>query len=392
MANSGIGPIPRNDGAQQLTENAVRIVAGPPQISRLAAVVALLHIQGRHGAPTQVLPEKIAIITGDPSLPDATKQDHRYGPEDLTVHAKMREAFASLGKFEHIVIEQHAGLFERLEKFAPDLVVNFCDTGLFNKPEYEIHIATQLEVMRLPYTGAPPRAMLCCYDKQIVRLLAEALGVAVPMEQFVPATEVRNASITTFPALIKPNTADGSVGITKDAVVLDKQQARAYLDWLADELPGRDVLIQEYLPGTEYGLGILGNPEGEFAALPMLEVDFSALPEGFAPILSFESKTDPDSPYWNDIRLQPAGLPEKRQRELAERCRALFQRLTLRDYGRFDFRTAADGTIKLMEVNPNPAWAYDAKFAVMAGFAGWSYAEMLEKLVATAWARVKPGS
>jgi D-alanine-D-alanine ligase len=335
-----------------------------------------------------VLPRRIAIVTGDPSLPDPTKHGQRYGPEDLAVHDAMREAFSSLGKFEYTVIEQHAGLFERLHEIDPDLVVNFCDTGLFNNPDHEIHIATQLETMGLPYTGAPPRAMLFCYDKQIVRLIAEALGFDVPAERFVPAAEVSTAVVPVFPALIKPNTADGSVGITKNAVVNDRNEARDYLGWLASELPGRDVLIQEYLPGTEYGLGIIGNPDDKFLPLPMLEVDFSGLPAGLAPILSFESKTDPGSPYWHDIRLKPAGLAETRQQELAERCRGLFRRLCLRDYGRFDFRTAADGHIKLMEVNPNPAWAYDAKLAVMAGFAGWSYADMLETLVATAWTRV----
>ncbi|MDH3534050.1 MAG: D-alanine--D-alanine ligase [Gammaproteobacteria bacterium] len=331
-------------------------------------------------------------MTGDPSLPDPTKQGHRYGPADLAVHDRMREAFATLGKFEHTIIERHEGIFDALRAIDPQLVVNFCDTGLFNNPDHEIHLATQLETMGLPYTGAPPRGMLLCYDKQIVRLVAEAMGMDVPMERFVPAAEVREASVTIFPALIKPNTADGSVGITKDAVVTNAREARDYLAWLADELPGRDVLLQEYLPGAEYGLGIIGNPEGGFEQLPMLEVDFSALPDGCTPILSFESKTDPDSPYWTDIGLQPASLPRARQQELGDRCRALFRRLSLRDYGRFDFRTAADGTIKLMEVNPNPAWGYDAKLAVMAGFAGWSYAELLETLVRTAWTRVTRGA
>ena len=340
----------------------------------------------------QALPERIAIVTGDPSLPDPTKQGHRYGPADLAVHDRMREAFATLGKFEHTIIERHEGIFDALRAIDPQLVVNFCDTGLFNNPDHEIHLATQLETMGLPYTGAPPRGMLLCYDKQIVRLVAEAMGMDVPMERFVPAAEVREASVTIFPALIKPNTADGSVGITKDAVVTNAREARDYLAWLADELPGRDVLLQEYLPGAEYGLGIIGNPEGGFEQLPMLEVDFSALPDGCTPILSFESKTDPDSPYWTDIGLQPASLPRARQQELGDRCRALFRRLSLRDYGRFDFRTAADGTIKLMEVNPNPAWGYDAKLAVMAGFAGWSYAELLETLVRTAWTRVTRGA
>ena len=338
------------------------------------------------------LPRSIAVITGDPSLPDPTKDGQRYGPEDLEVHARMKAAFAEIRDLEVTVIERHEGLFDRLADLAPDLVVNFCDTGFRNRPEQEIHVVTQLELLGLPYTGATPRGMILCYDKQVVRLVAESLGVPVAAEQFIVAEQIPDAQVQAFPALIKPNMADGSVGITKDAVVHDAAQARRYLDWLAETLPGRDVLVQEYLPGPEYGLGLLGNADTGLTPLPMLEVDFSGLPDDCAPILSFESKAQPDSPYWTDIGLRPASLPRERQQALADRCRQLFGRLSLRDYGRFDFRTAADGTIRLMEVNPNPAWGYDAKFAVMSGFAGWSYADMLERLVAAAWSRITAGA
>ncbi|MGB0513637.1 MAG: D-alanine--D-alanine ligase family protein, partial [Wenzhouxiangellaceae bacterium] len=320
------------------------------------------------------LPDRIAVLTGDPSLPDPTKQHQRYGPEDLAVHAAMKEAFATIPGIEVHVLEEHAKMFEELDRLRPDLVVNFCDTGLFNRPDQEIHVVTALDQLGLPYTGAPPRAMLICFDKQIVRLVAESLGVPVPRERFLPAGSVRDASLDEFPVLIKPNAADGSVGITKNAVAKNATEAREYLGWLATELPDRDVLVQEYLPGPEFGLGLLGNPgmAGGLQGLPMLEVDFSALPEGLAPILSFESKADPDSPYWTDIRFRPASLPTEDQAALAANCQTLFARLGLRDYGRFDFRTAADGTVRLMEVNPNPAWGFDAKLAIMAGLADWS--------------------
>ena len=334
-----------------------------------------------------MLPRRIAFITGDPSLPDPTKQNDCYGPEDIALHDELRRTLAAIGKFEFEVIERHAGLFDRLREYGPQLVVNFCDTGLFNRPENEIHVATQLELMGLPYTGAPPRAMLLCYDKQIVRLLAMAIGIDVPAEQFVVAADLDKATVPRFPALIKPNTADGSVGITSRSVVNDAGEARDYLAWIASELPGTDVLIQEYLPGPEYGLGILGNPGHGFTALPMIEIDFSSLPAGLPPILAYEAKAEPDSPYYDAVSSHAASLSETQQREIAARCQALFKRLSLRDYGRFDFRTAADGTIRLMEVNPNPAWGYNATLATMAGFAGWDYARLLETLVAIAWRR-----
>lgn len=66
----------------------------------------------------------------------------------------------------------------------------------------------------------------------------------------------------------------------------------------------------------------------------------------------------------------------------------LFRRLGLRDYGRFDFRAAADGRLRLMEVNPNPAWANDGKLAFMASFAGIAYRDMLRLFLEGAVARV----
>ena len=40
-------------------------------------------------------------------------------------------------------------------------------------------------------------------------------------------------------------------------------EARAYIEWLRRELPGRAILIQEYLPGAEYGVGLIGNVDDD---------------------------------------------------------------------------------------------------------------------------------
>ena len=332
-------------------------------------------------------PCRLTVLTGDHKAADPTKPGAHYNPEDFVTHNAMVAAFESLPGYQIDVINDHDGLLERLRDSRPDLVVNFCDTGYRNQPTRELNVPAYLELLEIPYTGAPPAAMVICYDKQIVRLVAEAQGVPVPYESFVAAGTAAADLPCRFPMLIKPNTADGSVGITKDSVVRTPAEAADYFAWLGRTLPGRDALFQEYLPGPEYGIGIIGNPDGELTVLPALEVDFSALPDGLNPILSYESKTDPQSPYWTDIRFKKAVLPERREAMLADHAVRLFRRLGLRDYGRFDFRCAEDGEPRLMEVNPNPAWANDGKLAFMAGFAGIAYPQMLDMIVKAARAR-----
>jgi D-alanine-D-alanine ligase len=330
---------------------------------------------------------RICVLTGDPRLPDLTKRDHCYHAEDFATHLAMREAFESLPGFAFEFLDDHERLLERLSDDPPDLVINFCDTGLCNVAAQELHVPALLEIFGVPYSGASPACMAICYDKQIVRLVAAALGIPVPREICLAPDERLPERSDLYPALIKPNQADGSVGITKDALVRSPEEAERYVAWLRRELPGRAILVQEYLQGPEYGVGLIGNPGSRLEALPVLEVDFTRLPPGLAPILSFESKALPDSPYWTEIRFRRAAAGDTTLDRMVGHAKRLFARLGCRDYGRFDFRCAADGEPRLLEVNPNPAWANDGKLAFMAGFAGIAYPDLLKMILDAALRR-----
>jgi D-alanine-D-alanine ligase len=333
-------------------------------------------------------PVRVCVLTGDPRLPDATKRGGRYNEEDAATHAGMKQALESLSGYRFEFLDDHERVFEHFRRNRPDLVLNFCDTGYRNVAAQELHVAALLEMFGIPYSGAPPACMAICYDKQIVRLLAEAQAIPVPREARIDPDQPLDPLPDLYPALIKPNQADGSVGITADARVATPEQARAYLQWFRSALPGRAALMQEYLPGTEYSVGLIGNADGDLEALPLLEVDFSDLPAGLTPILSYESKTIPDSPYWTDIRFRQATVGEAVGGRMIADAKRLFQRLGCRDYARIDFRCDAAGVPRLMEVNPNPAWAYDGKLALMAGFADIPYAEMLRMILNAAVARI----
>jgi len=98
--------------------------------------------------------------------------------------------------------------------------------------------------------------------------------VPVPLETYVDSDDISATMPSIFPALIKPAQGDSSIGITQNAVVRNAGQLVNYLDFLSSTMPGVPVLIQEFLSGREFSVGLVGNP-GKFEALPVLEVDYS---------------------------------------------------------------------------------------------------------------------
>lgn len=149
------------------------------------------------------------------------------------------------------------------------------------------------------------------------------------------------------------------MGITSKSVVHDRAQLVVYIEELISTYSLKEFVVQEYLTGTEYSVGMIGNPETGFHFFPVLQVDYSKIVrEGFEPILGWESKWDPDSPYWTDINYTPAKtipsvlphdkkvdlssykgcLTEEEEANLKMWCVTLFERFGCRDYARFDWR------------------------------------------------------
>ncbi|MCB9544815.1 MAG: methyltransferase domain-containing protein [Myxococcales bacterium] len=349
-------------------------------------------LTGRSPARRVVVPEpeaqgEVTVLLGDPRLPDPIKLGGKFNPEDLEVVERLKVALADLEGFEFKYFDDHKGLVKLLEERKPRFVLNFCDEGFHNDAFRELHVPALLELYGVPYSGAGPVCLGMCYDKALVRALAESLDVPVPAETWFHPSDQSATLPTVFPALLKPNFGDSSVGITAASVVHDERQLMERLDAIRSELPGRPILIQEFLEGAEYSVALVGNPGQGLQALPVLAVDYSALPADLPQILGYESKWEPDSPYWKHLRYVEADLPDVERQRLVDHSARLFERLGCRDYARFDFRAGADGTIKLLEVNPNPGWCWDGKLNLMASMQGWSYTELLEAVLRAALER-----
>jgi D-alanine-D-alanine ligase len=328
---------------------------------------------------------EITVLLGDPRLPDAIKRDGRFNEEDLDATRRLKTALAEYAGHRFHYLDDHGLFASHLFTSPPAFVLNLCDEGFRNQAAHELHIPALLEMSGIPYSGAGPECLALCRNKAWVRAIAADLQIPVPRETYWPGDADRGGLV--FPVLVKPNLGDGSVGITQHALARTALDLTTAITQAQVASPGCSLLLQEFLPGREYSVALLGNPATGLNALPVLEVDYSGLSASLPQMLTWESKWNPDSPYWKQIGYCRAELTRADERLLIRDSCILFERLECRDYARFDFRTGADGQIKLLEVNPNPGWCRDGKLNLMAGFAGMSYPGLLQSIIGAAWQR-----
>ena len=365
------------------------------------------------GMPIQAPPFKsILVLLGDPSKPCIGKLNNTWNDEDMQTRKRLIQAMCDGGIQPSIIqiAEDHEKLIQNLMEKKHEFVFNLCDEGWYNDALKELHVPAILETLNIPFSGAGPSCLAFCYDKGLVNASAAAIGIDTSREitfimdtklEYVPQVKNLVLRVTNqigYPAFIKPIKGDNSLGITGRSVVRSSNDVENYMIELHEQNID-EVLVQEYLQGTEYGVGMIGNPETGFTFLPIIEVDFSKITEqGLEPILGFESKWEPSSPYWNGIEYKTATLSHEVEDSLKKACVLLWERYKCRDYARFDFRCdvgrgdgidGLGGKIKLLEVNPNPGWCWDGKFACMAKMGGYDYGDMLNLILWAAWDRIE---
>ena len=333
-------------------------------------------------APTR----RVIVLLGDHRKKDTVKPGDKFDADDYHTIGELKKALAQNSGYRFTYIDNHDTLIDELRSQSKktDFVLNLCDEGFNNDATKELHIPSLLETLGIPYSGGSPQCLAYCYDKSLVRGVAIEMDIPVPAAFNVAPEEVTFIAFPLeFPVIVKPNFGDSSVGITADSVCYDigqlEQAIAKVRDWYGFSCP---VLVEEYLTGKDISVGIIGNPPDSYTALPIIEEDYSDLPEGLPHICGYEAKWDTESAYFKNLRSIPAELPLATVEFLHASCNKLFQRLGCQDYARFDWRLDGNGTPRLLEVNPNPGWCWDGHLARMAEYAGMSYAGLLGSILA----------
>jgi len=327
--------------------------------------------------------KNVAVILGDPSKPDILKPLCVFDDDDIHTVDQMKNALRELNGYRFFYLNNHDSLVSDLIKLKPkiDFVFNLCDEGYNNDANKELHVPSLLEMFAIPYSGSGPQCLAFCYDKSLVRGIANEMEIPVPRAIFVKSEDTSFEFPFGFPVLIKPNFGDSSFGITQKSVANNIEEFVNAISEIREKFGyEKPILVEELLVGKDLSVGIIGNPPESYIVLPITEEDYSALPSELPQICGYEAKWLPESPYWN-IKSIPAQLPEETKKLIVEWCLKLFERLGCKDYCRLDWRLDAEGNPKLLEVNPNPGWCWDGHLAKMAKIDGISYAEMLQVIL-----------
>lgn len=336
--------------------------------------------------------KQVVVVLGDPAQKDVLKPDAVFDEDDLHTITELKRALASLEGFGFFYLDRHDRLMKDLQKIRgrTDLVFNLCDEGFNNDATRELHIPALLEMLDIPYSGGNPQCLAYCYDKSLVRGVAQEMDIPVPQAFLINPEDTNYYELQlNFPVIVKPNFGDSSYGITQENVCGDIRSLQAAISNVRVRFGySKPILVEQFLTGKDLSVGVLGNPPEAYQVLPIIEEDYSSLPPGLPHVGGYEAKWLPESPYWG-IRSIPADLPVETERFLAASCIRLFERLGCRDYARFDWRMDENMTPRLLEVNPNPGWCWDGHLAKMAKLAGMEYPEMLRQILLAAVQRVK---
>jgi D-alanine-D-alanine ligase len=335
--------------------------------------------------------KSVVVVMGDPRKSDLIKPNSTFDEDDMHTINELKKSLSSMSGYSFSYLDNHDTLIQDLTKLKgkTDFVFNLCDEGFNNNASQELHISALLEMLGFSYSGGSPQCLAYCYDKSLVRGIAKEMDIPVAEAFVIEPNEIQFVGFPlTFPVIVKPNSGDSSFGITQNSVCYDMQALESAIVGIREKFGYKNpVLIEEYLTGKDISVGVIGNPSQSYSILPIIEEDYSMLPEGLPRICGYEAKWDPSSPYWN-IKSIPANLPEDVERFLTAKCLALFERLDCRDYARFDWRLDANGTPRLLEANPNPGWCWDGHLAKMAKLQDVSYTHMLERILEACRTRV----
>ena len=271
---------------------------------------------------------------------------------DVSLRSGSRVAGALRGSGVQVkVLDLDAQLLQRLTALEPDIVWPM----VHGSTGEDGSLQDLLDLAGYPFVGSGAEACRLASDKSVAATVLTRAGIKVPSSMALPQPLFREVGVTPvldlvearygFPVVVKPARGGSSLGLT---IVRERADLpAAMVDCFAyDEV----ALIQQFVAGREFGVGVVDLGDGP-EALPPVEVVASG-------------PYDYDARY-NPGRVQyfvPAQAGDEELAAITKLALDVHAILGLRHYSRTDVILDSDGVAWFIDVNTTPGMAETSIF------------------------------
>jgi D-alanine-D-alanine ligase len=261
-----------------------------------------------------------------------------------------------------------------------DLVFNIAEGLSTTGIGREAQVPSLLELHGIPYVFSDPLVSSLTLHKGMTKRVVRDLGLPTP--DFTVVNEERDISRVklSFPLFAKPIAEGSSKGVTGASRVRTRAELVATCRDLLQRYK-QPVLVEAFLPGREFTVGIVGTgPEAE--AVAAMEVNL--LPGAEAGVYSYQNKEKCEELVRYTI------AKGRIAKEACDLGLAAWRGLGCRDAGRVDVRADARGRLNFIEVNVLPGLHPEhSDLPILCGLSGMAYQVLVSRIVDSAARRTK---
>lgn len=321
---------------------------------------------------------KVAIIHNK----DLSAVINQFGIQNKEMYnpATVRRVAQALewGGHNVAVIDGNMHMIEKLQQFMPrviegermGIVFNMA-YGIQGESRYT-HIPSVLEMLGIPYVGSSPAGHTLALDKVTTKIIIQKHGL--PTADFwVYSSPDERMDDVVYPAIVKPKMEAVSFGLR---IVNNVDELRDAVAYIIEEFQ-QQVLVEKFIPGREFAVGLLGNNPPE--ALPVLEIDLEGDPNAIQTV--DDKKRQPRN------KICPADIPDHVAEELINLSIRAFNALHLRDFARVDFRMDEEGNIYILEINSMASLGESGSYVHSASKVGMDFKRLVNKMLDVAVVR-----
>lgn len=258
-----------------------------------------------------------------------------------------------------------------------DLVFNISE-GLYGIGR-EAQVPAILDAYSIPYTFSDPLVLALTLHKGMTKHVVRDCGIPTPDFIVVKSLNDLKKVNLPYPLFVKPNAEGSGKGISYNSKVRNPEELMVTCSeqWKDRNFP---LLVETYLPGREFTVGILGSGEESFTVGAMEVLFRSTAKES---VYSYDLKT-------NYEQYIDYALPESEvMGPCCEMALKAWKALGCRDGGRIDVRMDANGIPNFIEVNPLAGLNdITSDLPILARMNGYDYSFIIKTIVDSAIKRM----